>query len=152
MRRSCAVVIGGALLAVAAAAVAQEAGQIPRPPAGHTYVFDVASVKPSAPDERVRVFDVQPTGSLVARNQTLRLLISMVYGTPFPVPLPDERLIGGPDWLATARFAVDARERPSASARRTAAASAAVRADSSCVAPRWISWRCRCRRWWDGLS
>jgi len=46
-------------------------------------------------------------------HQTLRLLLAMAYGTPFPVPLPDERIVGGPTWLAAARFAVDARvERP----------------------------------------
>jgi len=94
---------------VAGAAGAQETGQIPTPPPGRSYQFDAASVKPSAPDERMRVFDFQPSGSLVARNQTLRLLIAMAYGTPFPVPLPDERIAGGPAWMATARFAVDAR-------------------------------------------
>jgi uncharacterized protein (TIGR03435 family) len=102
-------VIGGALLAVAGAAGAQETGQIPSPAPGRSYQFDAASVKPSATDDRLRVFDFQRSGSLVARNQTLRLLIAMAYGTPFPVPLPDERIVGGPVWMSTARFAVDAR-------------------------------------------
>ena len=109
MRSSRAAAIGGALLAVATVAAAQDAGQIPKPTPGRSYRFDAASVKPSAPDERMRVFDFQPSGSLVARNQTLRLLIAMAYGTPFPLPLPDERIVGGPPWMTAARFAVDAR-------------------------------------------
>jgi len=108
-----ALLVGVILLASTGTAHAQEPGRILQPPAGTVYAFDAASVKPSAPDERMRVFDFQPTGSLVVRNQTLRLLLAMAYGTPFPVPLPDERIVGGPTWLAAARFAVDARvERP----------------------------------------
>src|SRR5688572_5760761 len=98
--------IGGALLS-ASAVVAL--AQIPPPPPGRTYAFEVASVKPSAPEERLRVFDFKPTGSLTVRNQTLRKLIAAAYGTPFPIPLPDERIVGGPGWLGTARFAIDAR-------------------------------------------
>lgn len=106
MSRVCVVALGGALLtANAVTALAQ----IPSPPPGRTYAFEVASVKPSAPDERLRVFDFKPTGSLTARNLTLRRLISAAYGTPFPIPLPDERMVGGPAWLDTARFAVEAR-------------------------------------------
>jgi uncharacterized protein (TIGR03435 family) len=77
-------------------------------------------VKPSDPDERLRVFDFKPTGSLTVRNLTLRRLIAAAYGTPFPIPLPDERIVGGPEWLTTARFAVEAR-----SAAPPAAATAA---------------------------
>ena len=111
------IAIGGALLS-ASAVVAL--AQIPAPPPGRTYAFEVASVKPSAPDERPRVFDYKPTGSLTVRNQTLRRLIAAAYGTPFPIPLPDERIAGGPAWLDTARFAVEAR-----SARPPEAATAA---------------------------
>ena len=98
--------IGGALLS-ASAVVAP--AQIPTPPPGRTYAFEVASVKPSAPEERLRVFDFKPTGSLTVRNQTLRKLIAAAYGTPFPIPLPDERIVGGPEWMTTLRFAVEAR-------------------------------------------
>jgi len=72
-------------------------------------VMLVASTGTTRAQDPVRVFDFQPTGSLVVRNQTLHLLIAMAYGMPFPVPLPEERIVGGPEWLATARFAVDAR-------------------------------------------
>lgn len=112
MRRLPVIGVGIALLVLSGRSGAQEtsaAGQMPAPPPGRTYAFDVASVKPSDPDERVRVLDFQRTGSFVARNLTLQRLVSMAYGTPFPVPLPDARIIGGPSWFTTARFAVDAR-------------------------------------------
>jgi bla regulator protein blaR1 len=100
------VLAGGALLAVTAATAV---AQIPTAPPGRDYAFEVASVKPSDPEERLRVFDYKPTGSLTARNLTLRRLIAAAYGTPFPIALPDERIVGGPAWLGTARFAVEAR-------------------------------------------
>jgi bla regulator protein BlaR1 len=106
MRPSSIVLASGALLA-AAAVVAT--AQIPTVPPGRSYAFEIASVKPSDPDERLRVFDFKPTGSLTARNLTLHRLIAAAYGTPFPIPLPDERIVGGPEWLTTARFAVEAR-------------------------------------------
>lgn len=55
------------------------------------------------------MFDFKPTGSFTARNQTLRALIAAAYGTPFPIPLPDERIVGGPAWLGSARFSIEAR-------------------------------------------
>jgi len=109
MRRSRADVIGGALLVMGAVASAQETGEVPAPAPGRTYAFEVASVKPSPPEDRLRVFDFKPAGSLTARNQTLRALIAAAYGTPFPIPLPDERIVGGPAWLGTARFSIEAR-------------------------------------------
>jgi uncharacterized protein (TIGR03435 family) len=98
--------MGGALLA--ATGVVAEA-QVPTPPPGRLYAFEVASVKPSDPEERLRVFDFKPTGSVTMRNLTLHRMIAAAYGTPFPIPLPDERIVGGPAWLTTARFAVEAR-------------------------------------------
>jgi len=59
-------------------------------------VMLVASTGTTRAQDPVRVFDFQPTGSLVVRNQTLHLLIAMAYGMPFPVPLPEERIVGGP--------------------------------------------------------
>ena len=118
MKPSLIVLAGGALLAANAVAAL---AQIPSPPPGRSYAFEVASVKPSDPEERLRVFDFKPTGSLTVRNLTLHRLIAAAYGTPFPIPLPDERIAGGPEWLKTARFAVEARSAnppPAASAAR----------------------------------
>lgn len=118
MTRASIALAGGALLAATATVVA---AQIPAVPPGRTYAFEVASVKPSDPEERLRVFDFKPTGSLTVRNLTLHRLIAAAYGTPFPIPLPDERIAGGPEWLTTARFAVEARSAtppPAATATR----------------------------------
>ena len=76
--------------------------------AAQRFTFEVTSVKPSAPDEVSRGFNFNvQNGRLRMRNQTLKTMITFAYGEPFPLPLPDERLSGGPDWLDTARFTVE---------------------------------------------
>lgn len=70
--------------------------------------FDVASVRPAPPGEPGRGFGFNPqTGRLRARNQTLRTLISIAYGR-FPLPLPEDRMSGGPSWLDEDRFTIEA--------------------------------------------
>lgn len=65
--------------------------------------FEVASVKLHTSDDS-RVFMVaQPNGRFVAANIPLRLLIRTAY------QLQDDQIVGGPDWLATDRFDIDAR-------------------------------------------
>src|SRR5678815_3781936 len=65
--------------------------------------FEVASVKLHTSDDP-RMFMVgQPTGRFVAANIPLRLLIRTAY------QLQDDQVVGGPDWLATDRFDIDAR-------------------------------------------
>src|SRR5215510_7583699 len=65
--------------------------------------FEVASVKLHTSDDS-RVFMVaQPNGRFVAANIPLRLLIRTAY------QLQDDQVVGGPDWLATDRFDIDAR-------------------------------------------
>src|SRR5215831_14166824 len=71
--------------------------------------FEVVSIKPNtsgAPDTPMRL---DPSGRLVATT-TVRMLLRVafddksVYGA-----LPDFRIVGGPDWLATDRFDIQAR-------------------------------------------
>jgi len=65
--------------------------------------FEVASVKLHTSDDP-RMFMVgQPNGRFVAANIPLRLLIRTAY------QLQDDQVVGGPDWLATDRFDIDAR-------------------------------------------
>jgi uncharacterized protein (TIGR03435 family) len=65
--------------------------------------FEVASVKLHTSDDP-RMFMVgQPNGRFVAANIPLRLLIRTAY------QLQDDQIVGGPDWLATDRFDIDAR-------------------------------------------
>jgi uncharacterized protein (TIGR03435 family) len=47
-----------------------------------------------------------PTGRFVAVNLSLRDLIALAYGRGRP--LPNARIIGGPDWIAAQRFNIEA--------------------------------------------
>ena len=76
--------------------------------------FDVVSIKPNTSGARETALRPDPSGRLVAINVTARMLLraafddKSVYGM-----LPDFRLVGGPDWLATDRFDIQAQpERP----------------------------------------
>jgi uncharacterized protein (TIGR03435 family) len=76
--------------------------------------FDVVSIKPNTSGSRETTLRPDPSGRLVAVNVTVRMLLraafddKSVYGM-----LPDFRLIGGPDWLATDRFDIQAQpDRP----------------------------------------
>ena len=65
--------------------------------------FEVASVKLHTSDDQRVYMVLQPTGRFVAANIPLRLLIRSAY------QLQDDQIVGGPDWLATDRFDIDAR-------------------------------------------
>jgi bla regulator protein blaR1 len=71
--------------------------------------FDVASVKPNLPDDRLRVNDWQPaTGRLTLRNLTPQTLLSIAYATTATLFLPDDRLVGVPEWAERERFTIEA--------------------------------------------
>jgi len=65
--------------------------------------FEVASVKPSRPDEQDRGFVVQP-GRFTARGTTVKRLILYAYGI-----VSDQEFSGGPKWMTTDRFDVVAK-------------------------------------------
>jgi bla regulator protein blaR1 len=68
--------------------------------------FEVASIKPSAPDSNLRV-DFAPGGKLFITNATLRFLIKIAYD------IGDDQLAGGPGWVGSKRFNLAATpERP----------------------------------------
>jgi uncharacterized protein (TIGR03435 family) len=80
--------------------------------------FDVVSVRANEPADRNRVFTFNPAnGRLRAENQTLRFLILMAYGSPFSIPLPEDRLSGGPAWIDSERFTIEASANRPTSAR-----------------------------------
>ena len=64
--------------------------------------FEVASIKPSTPDEP-GVLNHLPGARLTATGMTLKYLIEYAYS------ITDRQLLGGPDWLDTARFDVVAK-------------------------------------------
>lgn len=65
--------------------------------------FEVTSVKLHTSDDQKMFMVGQPNGRFVAANIPLRLLIRTAY------QLQDDQVVGGPDWLATDRFDIDAR-------------------------------------------
>jgi hypothetical protein len=72
--------------------------------------FEVASVKPAKNTAGGLGFFFQPGGRFVATNLTLEMLISWSYGSSTPrVSLPIDRIVGGPSWMRTDRFDIDAR-------------------------------------------
>jgi uncharacterized protein (TIGR03435 family) len=65
--------------------------------------FDVASVKLHTSDDQRVMMVAQPGGRFVAANIPLRLLIRTAF------QVQDDQLSGGPSWLATDRFDIEAR-------------------------------------------
>jgi bla regulator protein blaR1 len=59
--------------------------------------FEVASIKPSAPDAKLKV-EFAPGGKLFITNATLRFLIKIAYD------IGDDQLAGGPGWIGSKRF------------------------------------------------
>lgn len=70
---------------------------------GKLLEFDVATVKPSAPDERNSSMELQPNGGLRMRNTTLKQLIATAY------QLRDFQISGGPGWISTDHFDIEAK-------------------------------------------
>jgi uncharacterized protein (TIGR03435 family) len=65
--------------------------------------FEVASIKPNiSSDERVALL-TPPGGRIVATNVTLKTLMAVAYR------LPESRIFGGPSWLTTDRWNVEAK-------------------------------------------
>ncbi len=65
--------------------------------------FEIATIKPSAPDERGSSMEVQPGGALLIRNATIKQLVSMAY------QLREFQISGGPGWITTDHFDIEAK-------------------------------------------
>ena len=65
--------------------------------------FEVASVKLHTSDDQRTYMVAQPGGRFVAGNITLRFLIRSAF------QLQGDQIVGGPNWLDTDRFDIDAR-------------------------------------------
>ena len=65
--------------------------------------FEVASVKLHTSADQRMMMVAQPGGRFVAMNIPLRMLIRTAY------QLQDDQIVGGPKWLATDRFDIEAR-------------------------------------------
>jgi uncharacterized protein (TIGR03435 family) len=82
----------------ARALVAQSASPGPK-----SAQFEVASVKLHTSSDQRTMMVAQPGGRFVAANVPLRLLIRTAF------QLQDDQIVGGPDWLASDRFDIEAR-------------------------------------------
>jgi uncharacterized protein (TIGR03435 family) len=75
---------------------------------GQPLAFDAASVKPNKLDDRIVTIDIGPGGRFAARGYTLKLLIQQAY------EIKGFQVLGGPGWLDTDRYDVQARGRANA--------------------------------------
>lgn len=66
--------------------------------------FEVASIKPSRPGDNNRALMMSP-GKLMAKNQDAKELIKFAYNCT-----SDDQLLGGPNWINSDRYDVDAKE------------------------------------------
>src|SRR5579863_4103600 len=73
-----------------------------------TYQFEVASIRPSNPDAPGGYMTILGSGSdrFSARSLELMLLIRAAYG--IPMGAGDNRIAGGPNWLRSEKYDVDA--------------------------------------------
>lgn len=91
-------VVAGSILVLRGVLVLSQT-PIPTPVA--PAVFEVATVKPSDPTSTIGIRRL-PGGRWIASNASLRLLITWAYD------VTDERLVGAPGWVDSARFDVAA--------------------------------------------
>jgi uncharacterized protein (TIGR03435 family) len=64
--------------------------------------FEVASVKPSAPDDE-RFYGPRPGGRFVAKKATLKTLVALAYN------VREDRILGGPDWLDKDMWSIESK-------------------------------------------
>jgi len=61
--------------------------------------FEVATIKPSAPDDRSGKFlRMQSTHQFVAKNYTVKEMVAAAYNLPLPA------IFGGPTWIDSDRY------------------------------------------------
>src|SRR5215469_17547026 len=60
--------------------------------------FEVAAIKPTAPDENSRFMKMQGTREFVAKNYTVKVLIAAAYN------LTPQAVSGGPAWVDSNRY------------------------------------------------
>ncbi len=84
-------------------ALPMAAGWAQSTPPAKPQEFEVATVKASAPDARGTMINIQPGGVLTVKNAPLKQLITMCYD------LREFQVSGGPGWLGTDHYDVEAK-------------------------------------------
>jgi len=106
--------VSAAAVVVVAAPIGVGLAQAPparasQPAVPSTLTFEAASIKGHDPNERGRVFGVTfNTGRLRLVNLTFGTIVRAAYGVSFPHSIPEERVSGGPEWMETDRFTIEA--------------------------------------------
>src|SRR5215471_12410948 len=65
--------------------------------------YEVASIKPNGDNDSRFTFQIEPTGPLAATGITLKRLMMTAYN------VHGFRIIGGPDWVVSRRWDIQAR-------------------------------------------
>jgi uncharacterized protein (TIGR03435 family) len=74
---------------------------------GGDAAFEVASVKPAADPTGPRTIVFQPGGRFVTENISVRTVIAAAFGGR--IPLQEFRIKGGPSWVGTERYTIQAK-------------------------------------------
>ena len=98
-------VAGAALAVVAAGVLPQLHAQSPPAPLPVTAAFEVVSVKRMT-DPSVQIGARQMGGGRLFAVFTVRTLVQLAYG--YPDTLIDAQVVGGPSWIDTDRFEINA--------------------------------------------
>jgi uncharacterized protein (TIGR03435 family) len=88
-----------------------QAGAVPAPAISHSeaaansQVFDVAAIRQNNSDHTARshIYSSPGDGSFRAINVPMKMLLQFAFG------LPETRIFGGPEWLSSIKFDVDAK-------------------------------------------
>jgi uncharacterized protein (TIGR03435 family) len=79
------------------------------PPASAKLAFEVASVKQNVSGESRVSMRTQPGGRLIVTNVLVRNLIATAFVMADPQPLIRSRILGGPDWIDSERYDINAK-------------------------------------------
>ena len=71
--------------------------------------FEVASVKKNTSGEDRMRMQTQPGGRLIVTNVPLKFLIAVAFGMADPQSLIRVRILGGPDWIDSERYDINAK-------------------------------------------
>ena len=75
--------------------------------------FEVASIKPGDPNSHKVAMQRRPGGGFSTTNASLQMLIGLAYG------VRDHQIAGGPNWLDSAKFNIDAKPAGSSASEPT---------------------------------
>jgi uncharacterized protein (TIGR03435 family) len=99
MKRACFCFLSSVVMVVTTFAQAPE----------HLPSFEVASVKKNTSGDSRANMRTQPGGRLVVTNARLKGLIAEAFGMAIPPSLIDSRILGGPDWIGSERYDINAK-------------------------------------------